>query len=97
MVHNYEYGIEEIFNKIEYPYFFRDVNQAWEIVKGLLAKPQEELDELGKRYRNFALMNLTMIQNFKYMLEVLYRYKVNKYNKKLLNGLRNPWINKSQF
>lgn len=97
MVHNYENGFEEIFNKIDYPFFFKDFDQAWKIVKSLLAKSQEELDELGRRYRNFALVNLTMIQNLKYMIEVLHSYNINKDNRKMLKRIPNPWIKNPQI
>ena len=97
MVHNYENGVEEIFKNINYPYFFKDTDQAWEIAENLLTKSQDELDGLGSKYRDFALSNLSKVRILKYMVAILSNYHTEKDTKKTGKVIPNPWIDAPQL
>ena len=97
MLHNYENGFGEIFKSINYPYFFKDVDQAWEIAEKLLAKSQDELDESGRKFRDFALSNFSMVRILKYMVVVLSDYHKERKAKKIGKVIPNPWINARQL
>lgn len=94
IVHNYEKGVEQIFQENSYPYFFRDKKEAWKISAGLLAKPQEELDMIAFKYREFVMEKLTMTCILKYMIEVLKDYKNRRDGNPVRFSRNNPWINK---
>ena len=91
-VHNYEKGVEEIFRGEQPPYFFRTIEEAWDIIKKLLDKDQQELDEMAMNSQRYALSSLTTESILIYMLEVLDNYKRSG-NGLPMNELPNPWIN----
>jgi len=98
MVHNYEKGVEKIFEEIGYPYFFRTIQESWNITQNLLEKPQNQLDDLAKKYKQFSLSNISMYQNLKYMIAVLNDYQSKKINNNNSPPNRiNPWIKNYQL
>lgn len=97
MVHNYEKGIEKVFEEIEYPYFFRNIQEAWNITQNLLKKSQNELDGIAKKYRQFSLNNISTYKNLKYMIAVLDDYHLKIINNSNLPNRINPWIKTFQF
>lgn len=97
MVHNYEKGIEMIFEDIGYPYFFRNIEEAWNITQRLLDKSQNELDTIGKKYRQFSLDNISMYRNIRYIVAVLCDYHLKKGSNANLVDRINPWIKNYQF
>lgn len=97
VVHNYESGYEEIFKPIENYYFYETTSEAWRITKSLLDKGQSELDEIGLRAHRFALDQLTMMKNIKYMISVLRDYKRAQEKDNKVKMSTNPWAVVSQL
>ncbi|MDP4195857.1 MAG: glycosyltransferase [Bacteroidota bacterium] len=92
MIHNYEKGIEKIFNDIKYPYFFKDKEELSEILENLLKKSEEELISICSSLREYALNKLTMYSAIKYMTEVA-KEKIDNHN--IITT--NPWLKEECF
>ncbi len=99
VVSNHEEGIEEIFNQLQNPAFFRTTEQAWGIIERLLAKDQDELDDMALETREFALSRLTKTDIMKYIVSVLRSYKLaqDKKNGAIIQVAVNPWITIDQL
>ncbi len=89
MVHNYEPGIDKIFKRINYSYFFRNKEELWEKIKLLLSKPQKELDKQVEVYRKYVINNISMYKNLSFMIDVLEDYHKNR--KCGIPIRQNPW------
>ncbi len=99
VVSNHEEGIEEIFSQLQNPVFFKTTEEAWDIIERLLAKDQDELDDMVLEAREFALSRLTMTDIMKYMISVLQSYKLAQDKKKgdAVQVTVNPWITVGQL
>ena len=92
MVHNHQKELPRICGGMTCPIFFSSPGEAWEIVRWLLSRPQEELDAQAAQARAYALDHLTAACWLRYVLQVL-----NAYREARLRGERpavpsNPWI-----
>ena len=99
VVSNHEEGIEEIFNQLQNPVFFRTTEEACDIIERLLAKDQDELDDMALEAREFVLSRLTMTDIMKYMISVLQSYELAQDKRKgnTVQVTVNPWITIGQL
>jgi hypothetical protein len=97
MVHNYEKGIDKIFEDIGYTYFFKDIFGAWKITEALLEKQQSTLDSIACKYSEFALKKLSMYTNLEYITAVLKDLREARIKNKILVDRVNPWIGNIRF
>lgn len=97
IVHNYEKGYEEIFPKSGYNYFYKSVEEAWDISERILKKPQAEIDEEALTFRNYALQEFSMYKKLTYILEVLGDYKKARDTNEKPVLRSNPWISSSRL
>ncbi len=98
IIHNYEYGFEDIFKRcVNNVFFFNSTDEAWEITEKLLAMGQDELNVMGLKGREFALRYLTMCKSVEYMVNELKAYKLAQEAKTRVTAGENPWISIPQF
>ena len=97
ILHNYESGMDEIFNVGIRQYFFKDTNEAWEKIRILLSKDQSELDSIGLMMQEFSFRYLTITEILKYMISVLRDYELARGGKKAVQIRPNPWIKVPRF
>ena len=92
MAHNYEEGIESPFADIGYNLFFKDVQQARQLVRNLLETSQDEIDKTALRYSTFSLQKLTMEFCMKYMVDVMKSCYFSNSRTNIPAEITNPWL-----
>lgn len=97
IVHNYELGMEEVFNPEIRKLFFRDTKEAWNNIRILLDKDQSVLDSIGLMMHGFSLQYLTIFEIMKYIVSALRDYNLARNGKRMVQVRPNPWIEVARF
>lgn len=98
LVHNYENGLDEIFQGLSNPIFFKTTEEVWNKIQILLEKEQSELDDIAAPAYHFAMEKLTMKNVLSYIIQVLNDYmNIAVSNHDSHNLTINPWITKYNY
>lgn len=94
MLHNYEHGVENIFNDSGFDYFFKDKYSLWQMANSLLQKTNSELNEEATKYQKFASEKIATYNNLDFMIMVLKDYYSKHNYLTNIREIENPWTKK---
>lgn len=86
IIQYYTDGYDLIFKNCKEILFFNNLSELFDMTEAILLKPQEELDEIGKKLNEFAKKYFVAEYVFTYMIKVLVSKKHGNYS------ITNPWI-----
>lgn len=96
-MHGWETGLDRVFGPDAPIRYFRNTNEAWDVVRRVLESDEADLQEERIRGRNLALSRFTFAHVLGYMIAVLHELRQSRLGGTAPQALPNPWLGREQL